>query len=85
MPLHYSPPSCQKFRQCERNNKNTVTQAKDDWIQKSAMGTDFDKDGHVQCVRQLQMVYRGHQSVRTTGSYSRLARRQMKYGQISIL
>ena len=43
-----------------------VTQAKDDWIRKTALAADVDKDGRGwwKCVKQLQIVYRGHQSVR---------------------
>ena len=63
-----SSASRRRFRQCERAVKDAVAKAKEDWIQKTAQAANVDGDGRNrwQCVKQLQMVFRGRQPVRTS-------------------
>ena len=64
-----SSSSHQRFRQCERKVKRAVQDAKEACIKKTAEAANVDQDrkGHWGCIKQLQEVFRGGQSVRTSG------------------
>ena len=64
-----SPTSCQRFRQCERIVKHAVCDAKQVWIEKMAEVANVERDGKGRwsCVKWLQEVFRGRQSVWTSG------------------
>ena len=57
-----SPAYRRRFRQCERDVKRAIAKAKEDWIQRTALAANDDSDGRGRwrCVKQLQMVSRGH-------------------------
>jgi len=67
-----SPSSRQRFRQSERIVKHAVQDAKEAWIKKTAEAANVDRDGRGRwsCVKQLQEVFHGRRSVRTSGVLS---------------
>ena len=67
-----SPTSRRGFRQCERIVKCAVRDAKELWVKKTAEAANVERDGKGRwsCVKQLQEVFRGRQSVRTSGVLS---------------
>ena len=64
-----SSSSCQRFGQCECRVKCAVQDAKEAWIKKTAEAANVDQDGKGRwgCIKQLQEVFHGRQSVKTSG------------------